>query len=125
MAIFASSLIKTSKESTSWPKESKNKAPRASSKTGFGAPRSKPEKIRISLLLKKLNERRDMENFVTAHTARGRPHAYLVRSGQEQTALNEGRNDDVALQGVIRITGPVPLAAASWQADAIAGARRS
>jgi hypothetical protein len=29
-------------------------------------------------------------NFVAAHSSRGRPYAYLVRSGQEQTALNEG-----------------------------------
>jgi hypothetical protein len=82
MAIFASSLIKTSKESTSWPKESKNKAPRASSKTGFVAPRSKPEKIRISLLLKKLNERRDMEISSRLILVGDLTHN-LVRSGQE------------------------------------------
>jgi hypothetical protein len=82
MAIFASSLIKTSKESTSWSKESKNKAPRASSKTGFVAPRSKPEKIRISLLLKKLNERRDMEISSRLILVGDLTHN-LVRSGQE------------------------------------------
>jgi len=41
-------------------------------------------------LCKWLNERRDIETSAR-HTARGRPHPYLVRGGQEQTACIKSR----------------------------------
>jgi len=45
----------------------------------------------IQLVVQMAERKARYRNFGSAHTARGRPHPYLVRGGQEQTACIKSR----------------------------------
>ena len=54
-------------------------------------------------LCKRLNEKQEIEISVSPDTARGRPHPYLVRRGQEQTSLSLSDSDFLRREAHVQI----------------------